>query len=159
MPFACRYPQELSEDQRQELQHLVKTTKDAKVYRRAKVVVYLYQGRSADFIAEHTGYSERSQYYWLRRYNLEGISGLWDHPRSGRPLESSPIVEPEFEIPFEIAPSLKPPVPRPDSTPRDRALPSELSEEARFTLEQMRRYHPKPYLRDRAQIVLLGDQD
>jgi len=158
MPFASRYPEELSEDQRQELLHLLKTTQDVKVYRRAKVLLYLYQGRPANFIAKHTGYSQRSQYYWLRRYSLEGVDGLRDHPRSGRPLKPSPIVEPECSVPEEITQSLKPSVPGPDSAPQDPAGRSSLSEEARFPLQQMRRHHPKPYMRDRAQIVLLWDK-
>ena len=33
----------------------------------------------------HTGYAERAQFFWLRRYREAGIAGLEDRPRSGRP--------------------------------------------------------------------------
>ena len=91
MPFSCRYPDELSTDQRQELEALLETTKNVKVYRRVKVILYLYQGRSIDFVAEHTGYTRRCQYYWLSHYVHQGVSGLADRPREGNVINLSAL--------------------------------------------------------------------
>lgn len=72
-------------DQREELQQCLATTPSAKVYRRVRMLLYLDAGYSVAEIKEHTGYAERAQFYWLRRYRDEGLAGLIDRPRSGRP--------------------------------------------------------------------------
>jgi transposase len=183
MPFASKYPEELSTDQRRELETLLKITKHVKVYRRAKVILYLYGGRSTEFIWEHTGYNRRSQYYWLSRYSREGIEGLYDHPRSGRPLKPNKGPSSEFCASEETTLTSSPRLSGPESlgseptelraleetTSASSLLPSGseslgseptpqegLSQQARFTLQQMYRNHPKAYLRHRAKMVLLG---
>ena len=75
----------LTPDQRNELQELLPTTSSVQVYRRAKMLLYLDEGSSPEEIRNHTGYAERAQFFWLRRYRETGIQGLADHPRSGRP--------------------------------------------------------------------------
>jgi transposase len=75
----------LTPKQRSELQELLNTTSSVKVYRRTKTRLYLDEGDSPDQIQRHTGYAERAQFYWLRRYREEGAGGLKDRPRSGRP--------------------------------------------------------------------------
>lgn len=125
--------QKLSADQHHELEQLVKTTHDVKLYRRAKVILYQDAGYSAKEIRVHTEYSEREQWWWLARYRQEGVDGLRDRLRSGRPRQEGAA---------PVAPS----------EPVQRAS---LEEWARITLEQMHAHHPKPYLRARAQMVLL----
>ena len=49
--------QTLSADQRQELEDVVKTTREVKLYRRAKVILYKEAGYSAEEIEVHTGVS------------------------------------------------------------------------------------------------------
>jgi transposase len=155
MPFASKYPEELSADQRQELETLLKTTKHVKVYRRAKVIVYLYGGRSTEFIQEHTGYNRRSQYYWLNRYSQEGIQGLYDHPRSGRPLKQNTASGSKPCASEQTNSTLPPPLSGALSPELDPTAQQGLSRQAHFTLEQMHRNHPKAYLRHRAKIVWL----
>ncbi len=75
----------LTPEQRCELQELLDTTSSVKVYRRAKMLLYLDEGYSPKQIRKHTGYAKRAQFFWLRRYRAEGIRGLEDRPRSGRP--------------------------------------------------------------------------
>jgi hypothetical protein len=75
----------LPPEQRCELQELLNTTSTVKVYRRTKMLLYLDEGFSPKEIQKHTGYAERAQFFWLRRYRESGIQGLGDRPRSGRP--------------------------------------------------------------------------
>jgi transposase len=75
----------LTPTQREELQRCLATTPHAKIYRRVRMLLYLDEGYSAEEIQAHTGYAERAQFYWLRRYRDEGLDGLADRPRSGRP--------------------------------------------------------------------------
>jgi transposase len=72
-------------EERAELQQYLATTPSAKVYRRVRMLLYLDAGYSAAEIQEHTGYAERAQFYWLCRYRDEGLDGLTDRHRSGRP--------------------------------------------------------------------------
>ena len=81
-------PNTLSDQQCRELEAFKMRTKEAKLYRRAKVILYRNGGYTPDEIEEHTDYSEREQRYLVRRYREEGIAGLADRPRSGRPKGS-----------------------------------------------------------------------
>ena len=78
-------PNTLSEQQCRELEAFKMHTREAKLYRRAKVILYRNGGYTPDEIEEHTDYSEREQRNWVRRYREEGVEGLYDRPRSGRP--------------------------------------------------------------------------
>jgi transposase len=124
--------QKLSADQRHELEDLVKTTRDVKLYRRAKVMLYKEGGYSAEEIEVHTDYSEREQWWWLARYRQEGVKGLSDRPRCGCPRQEHPA----------------------KSASREPAKSPTLEEWPRITREQLHAHHPKPYLRERAQMVL-----
>lgn len=133
-------PNTLSEDQWRELAGVIRTTRAIKVYRRAKVILFRNAGYTADEIQEYTDYSERTQQYWLSRYREEGIAGLCERPRSGRPTrETKPEAKPEAQ------------------PGTDKTAPT-LDYWARVTLEYMSASHPKRYLRNRAQMVLLRDR-
>ena len=130
----CRGPNKrLSKEQREELERVIRTTREVKIYRRAKVILYKELGYSTQEIEEHTEYSEREQWWWLRRYAQEGLPGLKDRPRSGRPRGPERLLKPAC----------------------CRAKVPDLEEGARITLEEMHAHHPKPYLRNRALMVLL----
>ena len=89
-------PNTLSQSQYWELADLMATTKDITIYRRTKVILYRNACYTAEEIQEHTEYSERAQQYWLRRYREEGVSGLFERPRSGRPKpEATQATTPE----------------------------------------------------------------
>lgn len=68
-------PNTLSETQCRELEEIKRTTKDVRVYRRVKVILYRNAGYTRDEIYEHTDYSEREQRYLVRRYREEGVAG------------------------------------------------------------------------------------
>lgn len=129
----------LSEEQHHELEALLHATHDIKVYRRIQVILYKDAGYVEDEIQEHTGYSKRAQWWWLSRYARHGVKGLFDKPRSGRPRQ-----------PQKPQPKPKPVV--------EISAGFRLPYWARVTLEQMHAHHPKRYLRDRAQMVLLRDK-
>ncbi len=126
----------LSEKQRQELEWVVQTTREVKIYRRAKVILYKDMADSPAEIEEHMEYSEREQGWWLKRYVQEGVLGLKDRPRCGRPRRDG----------LDLKPASCP------------ATVAHLDDCARATLQEMHAHHPKPYLRDRALMVLLRDK-
>lgn len=133
-------PNTLSESQRLELEELIATTAEIKVYRRAKVILYRNAGYTAEEIQEHTGYSERMQRCWVCRYRKEGIAGLFDRPRSGRPKQVRTQERQE------------------ETQEETQEIVSKLDYWERLTLEQMYAHHPKHYLRERAQMILLRDK-
>lgn len=57
-----------------------------RIVERAEVVLGAAEGLSAREIAERVGCSEKLAGRWRARYEREGIDGLRDRPRSGRPL-------------------------------------------------------------------------
>ena len=48
------------------------------------------RGKSAQEVAEAFGVTERTIWNWVRRFNEQGIDGLLDRPRSGRPRKIPP---------------------------------------------------------------------
>ena len=59
------------------------------VARRIHAVAMAQQGLSSARIAELIGDSSRSVERWVARYNDQGVAGLPDRPRSGRPPKLS----------------------------------------------------------------------
>jgi transposase len=169
-------PNTLSEEQCRELETLKTTTHDVRVYRRTKVILYRNAGYTPDEIQEHTEYSEREQRYVVRRYREEGVSGLHDRPRSGRPkrkdqldskeqsVKQEAVASVEAEALSEVELDTASAVPRdaggesePDSNQETEKTGVQLDSWSRVTLESMQTYHPKRYLRTRAHMLLLRD--
>jgi transposase len=63
---------------------------------RAKIVLAAAGGESSRSIAAELGIARDTARLWLRRYESEGLEGLEDRPRSGRPREVTPEVEAEI---------------------------------------------------------------
>lgn len=81
----------LSEQDREELEHLVRSTSvRAGVARRARIVLELAAGARLVEIAEWTGVTEQVVRHWGRRYLKHRLEGLYDLPRTGRPPVFSP---------------------------------------------------------------------
>lgn len=53
---------------------------------RARMVLMAAEGRPASEIAERVGCSDETAKRWRSRYQREGLDGLRDRPKSGRPL-------------------------------------------------------------------------
>jgi transposase len=172
-------PNTLSPSQYWELADIITTTKDITVYRRTKVILYRNAGYTAEEIQEHTDYSERAQQYWLRRYREEGVAGLFERPRSGRPkhetqqeakhetqqeakheTQQEAKQEAKHETQHEAKQEAKHETQQaPEQAPKQapgQPVPR-LDHWERVTLEQMHANHPKTYMRDRARMVLLRD--
>jgi transposase len=74
--------------QSQELDQLYRTTKDPRLRPRAQMVfLAAEQGLKVPQIAVIVRESEATVLRWLKRYRAEGLNGLRDAPRPGRPSE------------------------------------------------------------------------
>jgi transposase len=77
----------LTEKEREVLNKLSRSrTAPSRMVERAKAMLQMYEGQSVQQIARSVGRTYGSVYNWIKRFNQEGISGLDDRPRSGRPL-------------------------------------------------------------------------
>jgi transposase len=81
----------LSGEQRQELRRLAREAV-GRVSERAHFVLLSDQGKSVPEIGALMGYSAQAVYPWLERYQQQGIAGLYDEPRSGRPPNAPHLV-------------------------------------------------------------------
>lgn len=69
------------------LQRLGRLKSHRSIAIRLRIVVLARQGQTAPQIAISTGMSRRRVQEWVRRYNAQGVDGLWDRPRSGQPTK------------------------------------------------------------------------
>ena len=74
----------LSAEQRQELR-LRARCEVGRVSERIHFVLLSDRGHNPPQIADLFGYCEATVRDWLKRYLAEGVEGLYDEPRSGRP--------------------------------------------------------------------------
>jgi transposase len=78
----------LTETQRDELDQLYRSTKDPRLRTRTQMVLLAgEQGHSVSEIARIVREAETTVLRWLKRYLAEGLEGLHDAPRSGRPAQ------------------------------------------------------------------------
>ena len=82
---------ELSEEERKAVEHLVsaRSTAVGKL-KRAQIVWMASQGKRTPEIAKQLGVSERMVRTRLHRFNEQGLLGLKEAPRSGRPVTYQP---------------------------------------------------------------------
>jgi transposase len=83
MPPA-RYIQ-LTSTQKTALRHLYRRTDNADVRSRCQMILLSAQGHSAAEIAGLTFFDQDTVLFWFDRYEADGLPGLQDRPRSGRP--------------------------------------------------------------------------
>src|SRR5262249_51404497 len=76
----------LTTEERKELERLARSrTEEARLVVRAKIVLGLGAGERPYQVAARVGVGRMAAYEWLHRFNAEGLKGLTDHPRPGRP--------------------------------------------------------------------------
>ena len=81
----------LADPVRAELVHLMRaTTTAAGLARRARIVLLAADGIAIRHIGPRVGVSRTVVRDWLDRFRVQGIAGLQDLPRSGRPRRCSP---------------------------------------------------------------------
>ncbi len=78
---------EIAVDDQAELDRIVRSrTAEVRVVERAQIVLCAAEGRSAAEIGRLVGCSTNTAQKWRARYEQDGIAGLRDLPRSGKPL-------------------------------------------------------------------------
>ncbi len=76
----------LTAAERRELERLARSrTEEARLVVRAKIVLGLAAGERPYQVADRLGVGRAAAYEWLHRFNADGLQGLTDHPRPGRP--------------------------------------------------------------------------
>lgn len=70
------------------LEQLYRETKDADVRTRCQMILLSTRRRSTVEIAELTLFDQDTVLFWFDRYEADGLAGLEDRPRSGRPPKS-----------------------------------------------------------------------
>ena len=79
-----------SDDEIRAVRDLYHTTKDVRIRTRAQIILLAFEGLSAPKIAKIVDMSGEGVRHHMRRYRDEGIQGLSDKERSGRPLIATP---------------------------------------------------------------------
>jgi transposase len=82
---------ELTAEEEQEVGRLARSrTAPVRVVERARIVALAAQGWRAPGIAAKMGVSERTVRRWVKRFTAQGVAGLADAPRCGRPATYPP---------------------------------------------------------------------
>lgn len=90
MPKVLRL-RRLSADEEQEIGGLTRSrTAPVRLVERARIIARAQQGARVPAIAAEVGVSEPVVRRWLERFNVQGVAGLADAPRSGRPATYPP---------------------------------------------------------------------
>ena len=79
------FVRELTTEERKELPRLIRSGRDAAVVRRAQMILLSRQGRSDAEIATLWQITPQGVRKVIHRFNQEGLAGLPDRPRVGRP--------------------------------------------------------------------------
>src|SRR5664280_2308193 len=84
---------EISEEDRAELTRIARSgTEEVRMVERAEIVLGAAEGHSAVKIGSLLGCSANTAQKWRARYERDGLAGLRDLPRSGKPLTFSQAV-------------------------------------------------------------------
>jgi hypothetical protein len=81
----------LTPETRAALAHWVRSpTRSAGLVRRAQIILLAAEGQPLRRIAEHVGVDRNVVRAWLDRFRAQGLAGLADRPRPGRPRTFPP---------------------------------------------------------------------
>jgi len=81
----------LTDEERTEIERLAHSrTAPARQVERAQIIWQASQDRAVAPIADHLRLNPQTVRDWLKRFNAEGLSGLDDRPRSGKPPTYTP---------------------------------------------------------------------
>src|SRR5512135_1218199 len=77
---------ELTPEERQALEYLAASrTAQARFVERAQILLAIAEGRRPSHVAKDLGISRPTVYTWIHRFHAQGLHGLEDQPRAGRP--------------------------------------------------------------------------
>jgi transposase len=85
----CLFVRALTNRETRELQHLIRSSPDARVLRRAQIIRLSARGKNPDEIADTLERSGSGVRKIINRFNAEGFSSLADKPRRGRPRKTT----------------------------------------------------------------------
>ena len=82
---------ELTADERTALEKLVRSrTAETRLVERAKIILAAAVGEGSSHIADRLEGTRVTVYTWIKRFNADGLAGLEDRPRRGRPSTYPP---------------------------------------------------------------------
>ena len=82
----------VSKKQHEQLSIIIREQRgEARLYRRARMIVLAASGESISSIARQMGTCRARVGEWLSRFHSAGLDGLSDEPRSGRPVMITPL--------------------------------------------------------------------
>ena len=67
------------------LDTFIKQTKEARVFRRAQAVRNVVKGQRLQTVSDTLAFTYSALRKWVQRFASQGVQGLIDRPRSGRP--------------------------------------------------------------------------
>ena len=94
------------------LDTFVKQTKEARVFRRAQAVRNVVKGQRLQTVSDALSFTYSALRKWVYRFANQGVQGLVDRPRSGRPPKSpvrwnSTSIASLIKTPSSMAPSTR----------------------------------------------------
>jgi transposase len=139
---------EISEEDRAELTRIARSgTAQVRMVERAEIVLHAAEGNSAVKIGALLGCSANTAQKWRARFERDGISGLGDLPRSGKPLTYSQAVRARL-----IAKACTRPPQTPEGARQERWTFGQLGETVGMSASQahviLSRAQIKPHLTD-----------
>ena len=90
-----------------DLRRLARTEGDARVCRRLLAIAMALEGLSREEAARRAGMDRQTLRDWVVRYNAEGVEGLRDRVRPGRPALLAPELEAELIQLIEAGPDFE----------------------------------------------------
>jgi transposase len=78
---------QFSDDAVSTLDTFVKQTKEARTFRRAQAVREVVKGKRLQTVSDTLNFTYSALRKWVHRFDQEGIAGLSDRPRPGRPAK------------------------------------------------------------------------
>jgi putative transposase len=79
------------------IEQAIKNHPDLRLRERARMIRLLHQGYTHEEIGDLLAISDAQVYYWHKRWREEGLEGLSDKPRSGRPPVGTEELKAELE--------------------------------------------------------------
>src|SRR5262247_2881299 len=80
-PLTLHFP----DDALPTLDTFIKQTKEARVFRRAQAVRHVVKGQRLQTVSDSLCFTYSALRKWVHRFASQGVQGLVDRPRSGRP--------------------------------------------------------------------------
>lgn len=94
----------LNEEQRGEVEQAINSSPYPEVRQRALAIRLLHLGQSPEQVAQAVMVTSNTIYAWHKRWREQGLAGLRDGQRSGRPLKADPAYVKELERVLDLDP-------------------------------------------------------